>query len=290
AETGAPVPPGPPAVLRRSRRWALVACVAAALSAGGAALTAALLRGGHGDDAPRPEAPAAELPPIKVGVLQSTTGTLGDGGSAVVDATLLALDEVNQRGGVRGRRVEAVFRDGRSDPAVYAREAERLIVEDGVCTIFGCYASANRKAVKEVVERHGHLLLYPMRSEGLEQSPNIVYLGQTPNQQVLPAVQYCYTSLKKRRFFLVGTDCVYARTANALVRDALRALGAETVGEEYLPAGSADATEVVRRAVEAGPDVILNTIIGDGNRAFFRALRAAGVTPDKVPTVSFSVA
>jgi urea transport system substrate-binding protein len=140
-----------------------------------------------------------------------------------------------------------------------------------------------------VFEKHNHLLLYPVQYEGLEQSPNIVYTGAAPNQQLIPALKWCVTTLKRKKFFLVGSDYVFPRAANAIIRDLAASLGAEIVGEEYVFLGSSDVRDIVRKIVAAKPDAILNTINGDSNVAFFRALRGAGVTPDKTPTVSFSI-
>jgi urea transport system substrate-binding protein len=228
-------------------------------------------------------------PPIKVGVLHSLTGTMAISERPVIDATLLAVEEINEKGGVLGRPVEAVVEDGESDSSTFAAKAEQLIANDKVCTVFGCWTSASRKTVLPVLEKHDHLLFYPVQYEGLEQSPNIVYTGAAPNQQIIPAVKWCVTVLKKKRFFLVGSDYVFPRAANAIIRDQVAGLGAEIVGEAYLPLGSADVTDVVRQVVAARPEAILNTTNGDSNVALFRALRAAGVTPDQTPTVSFSI-
>lgn len=227
--------------------------------------------------------------PIRVGVLHSRTGTMAISERSVIDATLLAIEEINQKGGVLGRPVEAVVEDGESDSSVFAVKAEKLITKDSVCTVFGCWTSASRKTVLPVFEKHDHLLLYPVQYEGLEQSPNIVYTGAAPNQQIIPAVKWCVTSLKRKRLFLVGSDYVFPRTANAIIRDQARSLAAEIVGEEYLVLGSSDVGDMVRQLVAARPDAILNTINGDSNVAFFRALRVAGITPENTPTISFSI-
>jgi urea transport system substrate-binding protein len=228
-------------------------------------------------------------PPIKVGVLHSLTGSMEESESPVVDATLLAIEELNHAGGVLGRPVEAIVRDGRSDPAVFAEEARRLIVDEDVCSVFGCWTSASRKTVVPIFERHGNLLVYPVQYEGLEQSPNVIYLGATPNQQILPAVDWAFAFGRKRKFFLVGSDYVFPRTANAIIRSELEELGANVVGEEYLPLGSYEVQATVDKIAAAGPDVILNTINGDSNVPFFRRLRAAGVTPERTSTISFSI-
>ncbi len=206
----------------------------------------------------------------------------------VVDATLLAIEEINLRGGIRGRKVEVLVRDGQSDGLTFAREAERLITRDRVCTLFGCWLSACRKQVLPVIEEHNHLLIYPRTYEGLEQSPCIVYLGAAPNQFILPAVRWAVASLGKRRFFLVGLDQVYARAANAIIRDEVTALGGEIVGEDYLLMSSTEVADAVHRIAESAPDMILNTLAGDRNAPFTRALRAAGLTPDRGPTIHFS--
>jgi len=131
--------------------------------------------------------------------------------------------------------------------------------------------------------------VYPVQFEGLEQSPNVVYLGAAPNQQIVPALDWIFAFQRKRKFFLVGSDYVFPRAANAMIRDELDALGAEVVGEEYLPLGSYEVQAIVDKIAAARPDVILNTINGDSNVPFFRRLRAAGVTPEKTSTVSFSI-
>jgi urea transport system substrate-binding protein len=207
----------------------------------------------------------------------------------VIDATLLAIDEINQSGGVLGRPIEAIVEDGESNGQTFASKAEKLITEDNVCAVFGCWTSASRKTVLPVFERFDHLLFYPVQYEGLEHSKNIVYTGAAPNQQIIPAVKWCVVLQKKTRLFLVGSDYVFPRCANAIIRDAAAELGAKVVGEEYLPLGASDASEIARRIAEEKPDVILNTINGSSNIAFFRSLRDAGITSDKVPTISFSI-
>src|SRR5260370_1185565 len=228
--------------------------------------------------------------PIKVGVLHSRTGTMAISEKPVIDATLFAIEELNAKGGIRGRKVEAVVEDGASDWPTFAAKAEKLITQDKVCTLFGCWTSASRKTVKPVFEKQDHLLFYPVQYEGLEESPNIVYTGAAPNQQIIPAVKWCCSSLKKKRLFLVGSDYVFPRAANAIIRDQAADLGAEVVGEEYLLLASADTGDIIKKIQASKPEVILNTINGDSNVAFFRALRAAGITSDKVPTISFSIA
>jgi urea transport system substrate-binding protein len=179
--------------------------------------------------------------------------------------------------------------DGKSDWPTFAREAERLISEENVSVIFGCWTSACRKTVKPVFEQLNHLLFYPVQYEGLEASSNIIYTGAAPNQQIIPAVAWSFENLGQR-FFLVGSDYVFPRTANAIIRDQVIASGGEIAGEEYLLLGSSEVEGIVQAIVKTQPDVILNTINGDSNIAFFSVLRAAGITPETIPTVSFSIA
>ena len=234
--------------------------------------------------------PVLASEPIRVGILHSLSGTMAISERPVVDATLLAIDELNAKGGLLGRAVEAVVADGASDGAIFAREAERLITQKQVATVFGCWTSASRRTVRPVFERHNHLLFYPVQYEGLEQSPNIIYTGAAPNQQILPAVRWCRTVLGKRRFFLVGSDYVFPRCANAIIRDCIANLGAEVVGEEYLPLGMQNAADIVGRIERAKPDMILNTINGDSNVAFYRALRSLRANAPDLPVMNFSIA
>src|SRR5262249_3277782 len=157
------------------------------------------------------------VPPIRVGLLHSQTGGLEISEKSMIDAEVLALEEINAAGGLLGhRRIEWVIADGRSDWPIFAREAERLISQEKVGGICGCWAPASRKSVKPVIEQHQHLLFYPNAYEGLEESPHIVYTGAAPNQQVIPAVKWCHDRLKARRYFLAGTDYVWSRCVNAI--------------------------------------------------------------------------
>jgi urea transport system substrate-binding protein len=227
--------------------------------------------------------------PIRVGILHSLSGTMAISARPVAEATQMAIDELNAAGGVLGRPLESVLRDGASDPATFAREAERLITTERVVATFGCWTSSGRREVKPIVEAHQHLLFYPVQYEGLESSPYIVYTGATPNQSIVPAVTWALDTIG-RRVFLVGSDYVFPHTANAIIRHVTSAIGGEVVGEAYAPLGSRDFGAIVESIGRARPDVILNTINGDGNGAFFRALRQAGITAERTPTVSFSFA
>lgn len=226
--------------------------------------------------------------PVPIGILHSQTGTMAVSESAVLDATVLAIEQINAGGGLLGRSLSPVIADGASDPATFAREAERLIDDHRVAVIFGCWTSASRKAVVPVIESRNGLLFYPVQYEGLEASPNVVYTGATPNQQVMPAVGFALATFGPR-VFLVGSDYVFPRTANAIIRDQVSALGGEVAGERYALLGAEDFSAIVGEIAERQPNVILNTINGDSNVAFFSELRARGITPEQIPTISFSI-
>ena len=147
-------------------------------------------------------------PGIKIGVLHSLTGTMAMSEMPLVDALRLAVEEANQSGGVNGRQIEMIVADCRSDAAYCAQQAEKLITQDGVQALFGCWTSACRKAVKTVVEKHHHLLFYPLQYEGLEQSPDIIYTGAAPNQQVIPMALWALQH-KGKRFYLIGSDYIF---------------------------------------------------------------------------------
>lgn len=231
----------------------------------------------------------ADRRPIVVGILHSQTGAMAVSERSMIDAEVLALEEINRSGGLLGRPVRWVIADGGSDWPTFARQAEWLISEQGAQAIFGCWTSACRKGVLPVVEAHDHLLLYPMAYEGLEQSPNIVYTGAAPNQQITPAVQWCHDTLGARRFFLVGSDYIWPHCVNAIIKDQLTSLGAELAGEAYVPFGSTDTAAVAAAIAAAKPDVILSSVAGDSALPFARSIRAAGLEPEATPIVTFAV-
>lgn len=226
---------------------------------------------------------------VKVGLLHSLSGTMSISETSVRDAELLAISEINANGGVLGKQIEAVQADGASDPQIFADEARKLLQNEKVVTVFGCWTSASRKAVKPVFEELYGLLWYPVQYEGMEASPNIMYMGASPNQQIVPAVDYCAETIGKR-MFLVGSDYVFPRTANKIIKAQLAQLDGECLGEEYIQMGGTDFNSVVKKILEVKPDVILNSLNGDSNVAFFAALAKAGITSAKIPVMSFSIA
>ncbi len=262
-------------------------------------------------EAPKPAAPAATTAPakpteaakpaqaapaaatggdtIKIGVLHSLSGTMAISATSVRDATLLAIEEINAAGGVMKKKLEPIVEDGASDWPTFAEKSKKLISSDKVAVVFGCWTSASRKAVLPVFEQLKGLLFYPVQYEGLEMSPNIFYTGATTNQQIVPAVDYLIEKGMKK-MFLLGSDYVFPRTANDIIKAQLKAKGAELAGEEYTPLGHTDYATVLTKIKAASPQVVFNTLNGDSNVAFFKQLKDAGITSDKMQTLSVSVA
>jgi urea transport system substrate-binding protein len=233
---------------------------------------------------------------VNVGVLHSRTGTLAVSENTVAEAELLAIREINAAGGlaVNGKRLAlvAVEEDGQSAPEMFAERAARLIDRDSVAVIFGGWTSASRKAMLPVVESRDHLLMYPIQYEGEECSAHVLYAGATPNQQAEPAVEWLFQTYG-RRFVLAGSDYVYPRTANRIIRQHVESLGGVVAGEFYEDLGAMDLDamiERIRRSLPGG-GIIINTINGDSNVAFFKSLHAAGLTRAAGYVVmSFSIA
>ena len=248
------------------------------LLAGGAVALALALTGGS----------ALAAAPVKVGVLQSLSGTMAISEVTVKNAELLAIDEINKAGGVMGHPIDAVVEDGASDPAIFAQKATKLVQQDKVATVFGGWTSASRKAMLPVFERLHGLLWYPVQFEGNECSPDIMYSGAQPNQQILPAFDWAKEKGYKR-YFLLGSDYVFPRTANLIVKKHIVHDKLKVVGEEYVPLGGTDFSAVINKIKAAKPDVIFNTLNGDSNVSFFKQMSAAGLPPSKLPVMSFSI-
>lgn len=226
---------------------------------------------------------------VKVGLLHSLTGSMAISEKSVRDAEVLAIKEINAAGGVNGKQIEYVEEDGASEPSTFATKAEKLIDSEGVSTIFGCWTSSSRKAVKPIVEEYGSLLWYPVQYEGMESSSNIVYTGAAPNQQIVPAIDYLLDQGYKK-FFLLGSDYVFPRTANMIINAQLEAKGAEVVGEEYADMDQTDFAAIISKIEAAKPDVIINTLNGTGNVSFFKQMSEKNYTSNEYMTMSFSIA
>ena len=265
---------------QRWKMFAGIATVAALLGAGVAYLAGwrapallAMVRG--------------TAPPIRLGLVHSQTGYLAISEKSLLDAEILAIDEINAAGGVDGHRVSWVAPDCRSDPATFAAQARELIEKEGVAALFGTWTSECRKAVLPVVEARAGLLFFPGNFEGIERSPRAVYAGGAANQSILPAVRWAFDSLKARRFFVLGIDEVWSRTSAEIAKDAVRCAGAEVVGESYLAAASSGVDESIEAIRRGKPDVVLNFLFGDSNPTFYSAFKRAGFAADALPVVAF---
>lgn len=226
---------------------------------------------------------------INVGVLHSLTGTMAISEVAVKNATLLAIDEINASGGILGKKIIPIVEDGASDPAIFAQKAQKLIQNDKVVTVFGGWTSASRKAMLPVFERFHSLLWYPVQFEGNECSANIMYTGAQPNQQILPALNWAKEK-GYQRYFLIGSDYVFPRTANLILKKHIEQNKLLVVGEEYVPLGSYDFSTIINKIKSAKPDIIFNTLNGDSNVSFFKQMAAVGLSLNKMPVISFSIA
>ena len=229
-------------------------------------------------------------PPIKVGVMHSLSGTMAISEVAIKDVVIMAIEEINAAGGLLGgREVVPIIEDPASDWPTFAEKSKKLILKDKVCSVFGCWTSASRKACLPVFEKYNHLLWYPVQYEGNECSKNVIYSGAAPNQQTGPAVTWLLKQGKKR-FYLLGSDYIFPRTTNMIIRGQLEEEGGVLVAEEYTPLGHMEYSTVVNKIKQAKPDVIFSTINGDSNVAFFKQLKAAGISARDIPVMSVSIA
>jgi len=225
---------------------------------------------------------------IKVGILHSVSGPMAISEGPVRDAELLAIKEINEAGGILGKQIKVIIEDGESNPVKFAEKAEKLLKSDKVATVFGCWTSASRKAVKKIFEENYGLLWYPIQYEGLEASPNIVYIGAAPNQQVVPAINYCSQKFGKR-MYLIGSDYVYPHTANNIIKAQLKSISGICAGEKYFQMEETDFNYVIDDIIAKKPDVIINTLNGQSNIYFFKQLKDKGITSEKIPVMSFSI-
>jgi branched-chain amino acid transport system substrate-binding protein len=227
--------------------------------------------------------------PWRVGVLFSTSGFMAVIEDTQVRGTLLAIDEINDKGGVNGRPLQPVIYDPASESAAFGRLAKRMMVEDGVTTIFGCYTSSSRKAVLPVIERLNGLLWYPTLYEGFEFSPNVIYTGAAPNQN---SVELCRFLMERygTRFYFVGSDYVYPRESNRIMRELVTNNGGEVVGETYLPlrAKHEDFVPVMRDIRSASPDVVFSTVVGDSTANLYQTYHDFGFDPKVMPIASLT--
>ncbi|MGD9794874.1 MAG: urea ABC transporter substrate-binding protein [Acidimicrobiia bacterium] len=226
---------------------------------------------------------------VKLGFLNSTSGVMAISEQTVRDALLMAAEEINTAGGIMGKKITFVEEDGQSEPTIFAEKIKKLLTQDKVAAVFGGWTSASRKAMLPVVEGANGLLFYPVQYEGLEASKNIYYTGATTNQQIIPAMDFL-KSKGVKTLFLAGSDYVFPRTANKIIKQYAKQLGIEIVGEEYVPLSSDDWTTQVAKIAAAKPDFVFNTINGSSNVGFIKAYAEAGLGATKSPIISVSIA
>ena len=244
-----------------------------------------------------PAAAWAEAKVVKVGVLHSLSGTMAISETALKDMALMTFDEINAKGGVMGYKIEAVVVDPASNWPLFAEKARQLITQDKVAVVFGCWTSVSRKSVLPVFEELNGLLFYPVQYEGEELSKNVFYTGAAPNQQAIPAVEYLMSKDGggAKRFVLLGTDYVYPRTTNKILRAFLHSKGITDadIMEEYTPFGHSDYQTIIAKikkfASEGKKTAVVSTINGDSNVPFYKELGNQGLKATDVPVVAFSV-
>ena len=234
---------------------------------------------------------------IKIGVLHSLSGTMAISETTLKDTILMMVDDLNKKGGLLGKKVEAVVVDPASNWPLFAEKARDLLANQKVAAVFGCWTSVSRKSVLPVFEELNGLLFYPVQYEGEESSRNVFYTGAAPNQQAIPAVQYLMGEEGggAKRWVLEGTDYVYPRTTNKILEAFLKSKGvaADDIKINYTPFGYSDwQTEVAaikQFAASGKKTAVVSTINGDANVGFYKALAVQGITSDKIPVVAFSV-
>lgn len=227
---------------------------------------------------------------VKVGILHSLTGTMAISETGAQEAEKLAIAQINEMGGVLGRKIEIIQEDGASDWPTFAEKSRKLLVNDKVAAVFGCWTSASRKAALPVFEQENGLLYYPTFYEGLEQSHNVIYTGQEATQQILAGLDWVAKEKGAKTFYLIGSDYIWPRTSMKIARKHIEnVLGGKVVGEEYKPLGNTQFGSVINKIRLKKPDVIYAAVVGGSNVAWFKQLNAAGITGDKQTLLTISV-
>ncbi len=226
---------------------------------------------------------------ISIGVLFSQDGPMAVTEKAHLKGTLMAIDEINENGGIGGLPLHYIVEDPKSDPTIYRELAKKLLIQDQVSVIFGCCASASRKALLPIVERHGVLLFYPSFYEGFEYSPNIVYAGATPNQTVVPLVEFLFKNYGKK-FALVGSDYIFPHEINRIVKEFLVESNGVATTEFYLPLSANEELFhlAAEKLAESGSSVILSTVVGNDTAKLYEACHSKGIDPNKCPIASLT--
>lgn len=214
---------------------------------------------------------------VTVGILHSVTGTMAISETGSVQAEKLAIKQINDMGGVLGRKIEIIQEDGASDWPTFAEKSRKLLVKDKVAAVFGCWTSASRKAVLPVFEQYDGMLYYPTFYEGLEQSPNVIYTGQEATQQIIAGIDWVVKEKGAKTFYLLGSDYIWPRTSNKIARKHIEKLGLKVVGEEYYPLGHTQFNSLINKIKLKKPDVIYAIVVGGSNVAFYKQLKAAGI-------------
>ena len=241
------------------------------------------------------QAPAAAAATIKIGILHSLSGTMAISETTLKDVMLMLIDEQNKKGGLLGKKLQAVVVDPASNWPLFAEKARQLITVDKVAAVFGCWTSVSRKSVLPVFEETGSILFYPVQYEGEESSKNVFYTGAAPNQQAIPAVDYLMENEKVKRWVLAGTDYVYPRTTNKILEAYLKSKGvaAEDIMINYTPFGHSDWQNIVASIKKFGSagkkTAVVSTINGDANVPFYKELGNQGIKATDIPVVAFSV-
>ncbi|WP_439607260.1 urea ABC transporter substrate-binding protein [Hydrogenophaga sp.] len=227
---------------------------------------------------------------VTVGQLHSSTGTMAISETGSIQAEQLAIDEINAMGGILGRKIKVIKEDGASDWPTFAEKSKKLLINDRCAAVFGCWTSASRKAVLPVFEKENGLLYYPTFYEGLEQSKNVIYTGQEATQQILYSLDWAQKEKKAKTFFLIGSDYIWPRTSMKIARKHIENFQkGKVVGEEYYPLGSTNFGSLMNKIKLQKPDCIFAAVVGGSNVAFYKALKAAGITGDKQLLVTLSV-
>ena len=227
---------------------------------------------------------------VTVGQLHSATGTMAISETGSIQAEQLAIDQINAMGGVLGRKIKVIKEDGASDWPTFAEKSKKLLINDRCAAVFGCWTSASRKAVLPVFEKENGLLYYPTFYEGLEQSKNVIYTGQEATQQILYSLEWAKTEKKAKTFFLIGSDYIWPRTSMKIARKHIENFQkGKVVGEEYYPLGSTNFGSLMNKIKVQKPDCLFVAVVGGSNVAFYKALKAAGITGDKQLLVTLSV-
>lgn len=227
---------------------------------------------------------------VTVGQLHSATGTMAISETGAIQAERLAIEQINAQGGVLGRQVKIIQEDGASDWPTFAEKAKKLLEADKVAAVFGCWTSASRKAVLPIFEKDNGLLYYPTFYEGLEQSKNVFYTGQEATQQILSALDWLAKEKGAKTFYLVGSDYIWPRTSMKIARKHIEnVLHGEVVGEEYYPLGGTQFGSLTNKIKLKKPDVVFAAVVGGSNVAFYKQLKAAGITSAKQNLLTLSV-